>query len=313
MCDICSSYAAGNINKSDYDEHIQKKESARDEKRKDKKRASDGEFHLVTMDVQKVLLSPMLNASALYYKTKLIVHNFTVYDLTTHVVTCYLFDETEAELKASSFATCIIKFFEDHYKDDLPIIVYSDGCTSQNRNAFLSSALLHYACKHNKIIIQKFLEKGHTQMEVDSVHAMIEKKVRGKSIYVPMDYVTISKEARSTPSPYEVVYMYHNDFIDYGGLRCNIRPGKDKGDPVVTDLRQIKYNLDCSIQYKLTHCQEWTAMPRKFCIDKNFSFPKLYQHRIPLTSRKFQDLKDVLHVIPECHHEFYNSLPQNNK
>lgn len=57
--------------------------------------------------------------------------------------------------------------------NDKPIIIYSDGCTYQNRNAIMANALLSLSKDYHMTIIQKYLVKGHTQMECDSVHATI--------------------------------------------------------------------------------------------------------------------------------------------
>jgi hypothetical protein len=68
------------------------REKLRAEKVRDKKLAqSQTSFKVITMDLQSVLLSPRLNASALYYKTKLACHNFTIFDLVTKEVTCFVF------------------------------------------------------------------------------------------------------------------------------------------------------------------------------------------------------------------------------
>ena len=58
------------------------------------------------------------------------------------------------------------------------IVIYSDGCTNQNRNSTLSNTLLNISILANITIIQKFLEKGHTQMEADSMHSTIERKFK---------------------------------------------------------------------------------------------------------------------------------------
>ena len=39
------------------------------------------------------------------------------------------------------------------------------------------------------------LEKGHTQMEADSVHSVIERKLKGKTIYCQSAYATFIREA----------------------------------------------------------------------------------------------------------------------
>lgn len=74
-CDLCVGYRTKNIQQEEYDIHILKKEEARSEKDKDK----DSHNRVFTVDLQSVLLCPKSNVSALYYRTKLIVHNFTKY------------------------------------------------------------------------------------------------------------------------------------------------------------------------------------------------------------------------------------------
>lgn len=59
------------------------------------------------MDLQAVKICPYLKASALYYKCKLCVHNLTMYNLSSHECTCYWWDETQSDLSASSFVSCI--------------------------------------------------------------------------------------------------------------------------------------------------------------------------------------------------------------
>ena len=71
------------------------------------------------------------------------------------------------------------------------VILYRDGCCYQNRNVTLSNALIHFAVSRRKIIVQKFLEKGHTWMEVQSVHSATEGKLRGHQIFWPAEYIDV--------------------------------------------------------------------------------------------------------------------------
>ncbi|CAG4951108.1 unnamed protein product [Parnassius apollo] len=66
-CELCTAYKSGNLRQSDYDQHVAKKDEARDEKVKDK----ETEKHVFAMDLQAVLLCPKSNVSSLYYKMKL--------------------------------------------------------------------------------------------------------------------------------------------------------------------------------------------------------------------------------------------------
>ena len=139
----------------------------------------------------------------------------------------------------------------------------------QNRNVVLSNTPLSFAKNHNKTIIQKILEKGHTQMEVDSVHAKVEAKLipKTKAIYVPADYVDVITAARKLPEPYQVKYLSYNFFKDYtkvGNLK-SIRPGTRAGDPTVSNLRALKYSPNGELWFKLRHTDTWTTLevPRR--------------------------------------------------
>lgn len=136
--------------------------------------------------------------SAVYFKTKLCVHNFTVCNLATRQCTCYWFDETQADLEASTFAS-LVDYIRRHLSDGKPIIIYSDGCTYQKQNSVMSNALLNLSKELSIMIEQKYLVKGHTQIECDSVHTTIERKLRNKKNFLPGDYVRITEEARSEP------------------------------------------------------------------------------------------------------------------
>ena len=221
LCDTCEAYKTKNITEEKYVIHQTLKGEARDEKNKDK--FSDDTNLVYAMDLQSVLLSPKSTVSSMYYKTKLIVHNFTIYNLKTKEGYCFIWNEAEGGLTANEFSSIISYFIETEivakFGNDVPeIIIYSDGCTGQNRNATLASALLNLAMFHKITICQKYLLKGHTQMEVDSMHAKIEKQVRDRKINVPADYVHFCREARKNPFPYEVKYLTHGFFLNFADL-----------------------------------------------------------------------------------------------
>ncbi|WAR05386.1 hypothetical protein MAR_020755 [Mya arenaria] len=66
---------AGTINETDYNEHIKRKDDAKDSKAADKSRAAtDNNIKVLTVDLQSLLVCPKLNASAIYYKMKLSCH-----------------------------------------------------------------------------------------------------------------------------------------------------------------------------------------------------------------------------------------------
>lgn len=77
QCDTCCSFKSGNISQTEYDDHILKKNEARQAK-EDAIGLANNKTAVITVDVQSVLLAPKLLASAAYYKLKLQCHNFSL-------------------------------------------------------------------------------------------------------------------------------------------------------------------------------------------------------------------------------------------
>nr|CAI5820048.1 unnamed protein product [Callosobruchus analis] len=153
----------------------------------------------------------------MYYKMKLVVHNFILFNLKTQDGYCFLWHEAEGGLTANEFSSILCSFLENAVIPNLPndnktIILYSDGCTGQNRNCILANTFVNLCMLHEVTIIQKYLEKGHTQMEVDSMHSCMEKKIRNRKINIPADYVHACKIARTHPKPYDVKFLIHELF-----------------------------------------------------------------------------------------------------
>ncbi|CAG9812843.1 unnamed protein product [Phaedon cochleariae] len=320
QCDLCCSYKVGNTSEEEYRNHIAKKDQARNEKAKDKEAAMRGEFHVFTMDVQAVKLCPMLYASKLYFKSKLQVHNFSIYNLTDHHCVNYCWNETEGEVVASIFTSCILKHLENFcLGEKKPIILYSDGCGYQNRNMTLANALLEFSVVHGVTIFQKFLEKGHTQMEVDSAHALIERKLKGREIHLPSQYPIFIREARKNPSPFEVYYLTHDFFTDYDVKEnfryLSIRPGRIKNDPTVNDLRCLKYTPEGVIFYKIDYSQEdYQPLPKRpVHTHANFEKRSLYKTRIPISKQKYDHLQQLTEVLPAEVKTFYDEIPFSTK
>lgn len=57
-CDTCCGHAVGNISTSDYEQHIRRKNRARQGKETDKMKATSGEFILLSMDLESVKICP---------------------------------------------------------------------------------------------------------------------------------------------------------------------------------------------------------------------------------------------------------------
>lgn len=311
-CDICCKFEVGNLDERAYKEHREKKERAREEKTSDKKAASEGKCTLLMMDLQSVKVCPSLQASAVYYRTKLCCHNFTVMNVVSKHVMSYWFSEVDTDLTASSFASCLTDYIDKYCENEKEkVIVFSDGCTYQNRNAVMANALLSLSVRKKIIIEQKYLEKGHTQMECDSVHSSIERKLKlSREIYLPSDYVSVTKDARRSPSPYNVEWMEYDSFKNYADRKlqvfASIRPGSSN---VVTDLRGLRYLPTNDVFYKLNFDEEWKILPqRKLKQSPTFEWPQLNDKKRKISFQKWKHLQELKSVIPSHCHSYYDSL-----
>lgn len=315
-CELCTGYKTGTKEESIYQLHILKKEEARQEKDKDKRENR----YVFTVDLQAVLMAPKSNVSTLYYKTKLQVHNLCFYDNINKDGYCFVWNETEGGLNADEFASIWTYFIENKVlsmvenKTDVRVTIYSDGCGYQNRNVTMSNALLNIAVKNNIIIEQKYLEVGHTQMEVDAMHSLIERKMRHKVINVPADYVQVFQTACN--KPFDVMYLEHNFFKNFSSLSCykSIRPGRTTGDSKVTDIRALMYSPSGCISYKLRFGDPWTLLPQRKSVVQAQLFEEmtsLHKERIKIKARKYNDLQQIKEVLPVDFRPFYDNLPHN--
>ena len=196
------------------------------------------------------------------------------------------------------------------------VTLWSDGCTYQNRNTVLSNGLLSVAMQKKITIYQKYLVRGHTQMECDSMHSTIERRLGKATISVPADYEAVFRSARIGSAPYRVTYVDHSFFKDYSKLQhyTSIRPGSGAGAPVVTDIVALCYKPTGIIEYKLNFDDEWRPLPvrrsaRKTTVVADISAIKpLYSGSLSIKADKFVHLKQLKKELRKDYHPFYDAL-----
>lgn len=98
-----------------------------------------------------------------------------------------MWDETIAGRGSQEIASCLYKYLNNLLDNGInEVIFYSDCCPAQNRNIYVSSMLLYLVRKRQEagqpiVIHHKFLEPGHTHMEADTIHALIERAKKENS------------------------------------------------------------------------------------------------------------------------------------
>lgn len=178
-------------------------------------------------------------------------------------------------------------------------------------------------------ITHKYLVKGHTQNEGDTVHSIIEGSLkRAKKsgpIYVPEQYVSLIRSAKKSGAPLRVREMNFGDFFDlkilYDEMALNLSKDVDGNDFKINEVRQMRFEKGSDeLRYKSSYQQvTWNIINlkpskrRRFIKRKLISDIKLqpaYTKRITISDNKVRDLKSLINnnIIPSFYKTFYDSI-----
>lgn len=91
---------------------------------------------------------------------------------------------------ACEIGSCVIQYIRSLPPTVQHVTMFSDCCGGQNRNKHILTAILYalQMCPHITTIDHKFLQSLHTESEVDSVHASIERRAKHVNVYSPRDW-----------------------------------------------------------------------------------------------------------------------------
>ena len=284
-----------------WEEHKAREKEGIVEKAVDKDRAkADDSYHSVTFDMQAVLTTPIAGDAHIYCKRKLSVYNFTIYDNSSANGHCYLWDETEGGRGANEIASILLSYFHNLPRSVRHFTSFSDTCAGQNRNQFVAAAMLHAVQQidHLETIDLKYMESGHSYMEVDSMHATIENARTHQRIYTPREWQVVIRGARKRPHPYDVKVLKHTDFVDIKELaakKINNRTRNTDGGIVnwlnIKWLRfeksaphtmQYKHRIQSEGFMKLVVSSERVRRRRP----ETTTLQQLYMRRLPISEEK---------------------------
>ena len=334
QCDFCKVYNTpqnerANI-QEEFEVHHKNLTAARESKTIDKKFAQssqDPQFAAACFDMQEVLMTPKGFESVLYYKRRLNSYNFSVYDLGTSDAFCYLWNESISGRGANEIASCIYAYIEEMAgKGKTKFVFYSDNCWAQNKNKYYVSMWWYALQKFNLEYIQhKYLEKGHTQNENDSVHAAVENTSRNISVYTTAQWAATIRSSRFR-KPYHVNEMDMSSFYNFkevAGCLKNFTIDVERNKVRWANIRCMQmmqehpnmllyqYDYDGPVQY----CNLLQRMRRsQFVPDlQNMNLTAISSERPPIKWDKYKDLLTLCQkgIIPRPHHAFYLTLPHD--
>ncbi|KAK3924206.1 Pituitary homeobox 3 [Frankliniella fusca] len=302
--------------------HHKKSQDAIEQKKADKAKAKTSETtETIAFDLQQCLPTPHLSTSMVFYLRQLWVYNLTVHTMSTGKSVHYMWHEGEGGRGANQVGSALF-----HYISALPdqverLILWSDTCAGQNKNGIINSALITALSQKKtlKFIDQKFLVSGHTHLECDSDHAIIENKKKHISeIHLPRDWYNLVRNASNKFT----VQPLRQHQLDFKALHTG------KGSPLVkrkvtTTKEKFVWKDVVWIQHRRDLRPGVIAFKKSFDEDEEFEYldmrryqrgdmvlsPKpAYDGPVKISAKKKKDLLSMLHLLdPECH-PFYNSL-----
>lgn len=335
-CDIFRN--ASEIDKSnleyDFALHIANKEVVRTLKDIDKSRAKNSDSVVTAVyDLQKILNTPQSEVSIFYYKRKLATYNFTIFDMGKRVGYCYVWNETIGRKGSNEISSFVFDFIKMKVQEGYTEFnFYSDSCGGQNKNRIVFSMYAYASKMFNITTNHHFFEVGHSQNEGDAMHALIERKKKYKVIYVPQQWVTLIRCAKSTGSPYIVKEVNQDDIFDYKQLLSFYKNwDRDVNNVKVTwnKIMHIQFisslpniitfqydslsDTDKSINIAEVSRRSGTRRSAKEPQnnDQNINIPMAYNGRLPISEAKYKDLINLCNskAIPEIYHDYFKNLP----
>lgn len=304
----------------EYEEHVNRKDYAKEEKKADKLKAMvDSTIHVCTFDFEAVLYCPLVLGKPVFYKRKLGCMNFTIHNAVTKQGYCYFWPEYEGNRGANEVSTCLYTYITKLNNVE-HLILYSDCCPGQNRNSVVATMLRYIIMmspeNNVKIIDYKFLEPGHTHMECDNMHSTIERASEYAKIYIPEDWLNVIRLARKD-NPYMVEVLDHSKFKDFKAMRGYTIKATDGTVLKWANVRwlQVKKDVPNSLFFKFDYWEEFkevrfTRIVTRSDISSSMD-TNLYPEPLPLKQVKYKDLMAMCRdgTIPKNYHSYYVNLP----
>lgn len=233
----------------EYEIHMDKAETAKAAMKEgeDPTKWDPEQWVFICMDLQQTMQCPKTTQGSGYYKRKVNLYNFCIYDIQTRESYMFVWEEYTARRGSVEIYSCLYKWIQTYvlnrgsqYPRNLKI--FADNCGGQNKNNNLCLALLKLV--HENIferIELCFLVPGHSYSACDRAFGCVESRIKKcYEISSPELYYEKIQTSRGLNhpnlGPFPLYNMKREDFLNIEIFTKNkqknrlayIRPTKDK-------------------------------------------------------------------------------------
>ncbi|CAH1974749.1 unnamed protein product [Acanthoscelides obtectus] len=204
------------------EEHQNEAENAYKSKSLDKEKYKLNEKCVTyAFDLQQVLPTPYLTSNKMFYLRQLPTYNLTIHNCSDGKSSHFMWPESTGARGANEISSCIYRFIKSIPERTDHLIFYSDTCGEQNKNFIVMNMFQYVVHTHATVnrIDHKFLVPGHTHLECDIDHSVIEraKKKTSISIHVPRDWYQLVRTANKKDK-FSVFPMEIDHFFGFFGI-----------------------------------------------------------------------------------------------
>nr|XP_047139760.1 uncharacterized protein LOC124815282 [Hydra vulgaris] len=215
--------------------HLRKADLARQQITDAKEAVKDDASQLVIcFDLQKMLPSPVLTCSKVYYSRQLWTYNFCVHNLGNDNASMFMWHEAQATRGCEEMLSCLLRLVSTLPTRVKKITMFSDNAGGQNKSRFTVKFWMYIVrTTHIEEVDHKYLLSGHSFNDCDRNFGTIERARRniGTGIFVPEHWMDVTAKSSKR---FLVVNMKDQDFI-------SLQPLEDHYVKAVTGIRCMQW------------------------------------------------------------------------
>lgn len=277
----------------------------------------------IAFDFMQNLPIPFLPVQEMFYLRKLWFYVFNIYDFKNDKAYFYVYPEGNASRGPNEVCSMVLDFVTNNIPAEVQELhVFSDACGGQNRNHPLCRLFSALTMKNKfKVINHYYPVRGHSFMPCDRTFGTVKREVRRHDrVYSPEQYISLIGSSKKTHPKFEIKSVECDTILNFKGWWSNhfVKMPRSIEDRKtyfkISTYRQFTFKNDPP-GYVETSTFIDSAVKSTFKLKKNncVELPntKAYpEGRVPIKKEKLNDLKKIIHYIPEEHRAFYEERLQ---